>query len=401
MPDTKHTAGEQYLGYLYQARFALLRLFQLPEDNAVLIEMEDDLEFNNTAGTKTLASLKHKAIGDKLTNLSTDFWKSVGIWLERYLQNGKTECKLKFFLFTTAKVAKDSFLTCFLLDRSADHLVVNATNEALSQSKSQTIAPIRAVFDGLNESEKRDFLSRITILDDNLRIEEVPEKIMSQHMRTIRAEFRVPVFERLEGWWNNLVIQMLAKERVTEISGYEVSDKLASISDEFRKDNLPIDFGKARPEEVDPDKDDRLFVRQLKAIDVQANRIQNAILDYYRAFRQRSSWAREHLLLAGEIEEYEERLVSEWERYKDAILDSVTDQNSEAQLVSAGKAIYEWAELGTDKLRIRERVSEPYVVRGNYHILANQHPEPRVYWHPQFLQRLRSILIEATNENME
>ena len=40
-------------------------------------------------------------------------------------------------------------------------------------------------------------------------------------------------------------------------------------------------------------------------------------------------------------------------------------------------------------LRIRERVTEPYVVRGAFHILANASPSPRVYWHPRFLERLR------------
>jgi len=43
-------------------------------------------------------------------------------------------------------------------------------------------------------------------------------------------------------------------------------------------------------------------------------------------------------------------------------------------------------------IRIRERVSEPYVVRGAFHILANERPTPRVYWHPRFLARLGQLL---------
>jgi hypothetical protein len=45
-------------------------------------------------------------------------------------------------------------------------------------------------------------------------------------------------------------------------------------------------------------------------------------------------------------------------------------------------------------LRIRERVTEPYVVRGGFHILANSRP-PRVYWHPQFLRRIGALLEAA------
>ncbi len=81
----KYSAGEQGLGYSYQPRFALLHLLQLPEDTAVFIEKDDDLDFVGSDGGKSLASLKHKASGDRLTDLSTDFWKSVRIWLVRLI----------------------------------------------------------------------------------------------------------------------------------------------------------------------------------------------------------------------------------------------------------------------------------------------------------------------------
>ena len=82
MTDTNNNqfaAAEQGLGYIYQPRFALLRLLQLPESTSVLIEKDDDLDFLDKDGVKTLASLKHKKVGDRLTDLSTDFWKSVRI----------------------------------------------------------------------------------------------------------------------------------------------------------------------------------------------------------------------------------------------------------------------------------------------------------------------------------
>lgn len=72
--------------------------------------------------------------------------------------------------------------------------------------------------------------------------------------------------------------------------------------------------------EIDAMNDHRLFVVQLQEIGVSSNRIRNAILDYYRAFEQRSSWARENLLVTGEMEDYEDRLVDEWSRFKDVIL---------------------------------------------------------------------------------
>ena len=90
-PTDKYSAGEQGLGYIYQGRLALLHLLQLAEDTAVFFEKDDDLDFTDIDGGKSLASLKHKAVGDRLTNLSSDFWKSVNIWLARYKRNGRTE----------------------------------------------------------------------------------------------------------------------------------------------------------------------------------------------------------------------------------------------------------------------------------------------------------------------
>ena len=124
-------------------------------------------------------------------------------------------------------------------------------------------------------------------------------------------------------------------------------------------------------------------------------RIRNAILDYYRAFEQRSTWARENLLVSGELEEYEDRLVDEWSRYRDVVFEDLDEESAETVLLEAGKALYKWADLESGNisaLRIRERVTEPYVLRGGFHILANARPLPRVYWHPSFLSRIDELL---------
>jgi hypothetical protein len=386
------SAGEQGLGYIYQPRFALLRLLQLPESNSVLIEMDDDLDFYDQDGTKTLTSLKHKAVGDRLTNLSTDFWKSIRIWLARYLRDGRRKSDLRFFLFTTSIVSGDSFLKHFQQPDRDDAALSVLASEVLSKTESKVILPIGEEFLKLDEDEKADFLSRVAIFDSAPRIGDISQLIVNQYMRTVRREFRAPVFERLEGWWNDQVIKLLTGERTEAIYGYEVSDKLSSLADEYKLDNLPITFRDKKPGEVDADSDKRLFVLQLKEIGVSTKRIESAILDYYRAFEQRSAWARENVLVAGEVEEYEERLEDEWQRYKDVVFDKLNDDSAEAALLDAGKALYEWAEFETSHIRIRERVSESFVIRGGFHILANAHPIPRVHWHPRFLQRIDTLL---------
>ena len=140
-------------------------------------------------------------------------------------------------------------------------------------------------------------------------------------------------------------------------------------------------------------------MRQLREIGISSARIRNAILDYYRAYEQRSAWARENLLVSGEVEEYEDRLEDEWSRYRDVVFETLDQDSAESVMREAGQRLYQWADLESGNLstlRIRERVTEPYVVRGGFHILANTIPTPRIYWHPLFLKRLHELLAVTT-----
>ena len=204
----RYAAGEQGLGYIYQPRFALLKLLQLPESTSVFIEKDDDLDFIDKDGAKTLASLKHKRTGDRLTDLSTDFWKSIRIWLDRYNRDGRSEASLRFFLFSTGTVSNTSFLRRFLFESPVVDEVVSLsqiTTDVLAQTESKLIGPIAEEFHKLNDDEKEDFLSRIMIFDGGPRIEDVPSIIKDQHMRSIRRDNRDAIFERLEGWWNDTI----------------------------------------------------------------------------------------------------------------------------------------------------------------------------------------------------
>lgn len=40
-------------------------------------------------------------------------------------------------------------------------------------------------------------------------------------------------------------------------------------------------------------------------------------------------------------------------------------------------------------------MTEPYVLRGSFQILANKRPYPTVYWHPQLLDRLSKAVGET------
>lgn len=395
MPDeaSQFSAAEPALGYLYQLRHALLQILRLPEDTRCFIEKDDDVDFTDADEGRILASLKHKAKGDTLTDLSPDFWKSVRIWLTDYLKETNKSSPARYFLCTTGKVQVGSLLADFLPDGSLGEKLSERISKTLSESDSKTIKKTTDLLTKLPQDQWPDFFRRITIYDCLERIQDIPELIITEKLRTVRQQFRRPVYERLEGWWTNQCIELLTGRRVEAFRGSEISEMLSAITEHFREDNLPIDFEKAVPEEgVDPDSDDRYFVKQLRAIGLRSDRLTRAILDYYRAFEQRGKWQRENATITGEIEEYDDRLVDEWARIREIVFEELKPDSSEETLQATGRRLLN--DLTTrdhPNLRIRTDVTATYVVMGSYHILANENT-PRVHWHPRFMERMSEIL---------
>ena len=125
--------------------------------------------------------------------------------------------------------------------------------------------------------------------------------------------------------------------------------------------------------------DARPFVQQLRRIKIGSTRIEYAIRDYYRASEQRSRWAREDLLLDGELKSYEQTLVEAWEPRHAAALDELTLGCPPEIKVTLGQAVFKWVEH--DASFPLRSVRERFLTHGSYHILSNRFA---VGWHPDF-----------------
>lgn len=379
------------MGYSYQQRHALWWLLGAPEAAECQIERDDDVDLTDKSG-QALGSLKHKAKGERLTDLSVDFWKSVRIWLERYKINPQPTNKARFILFTTSKVADDSLLENFLPTVSSSEDFIDQLMKKGAASKSALILATVDELNNLAQAAREDFFGRIKIFDSAPRIEELPKKIQSTYLKAVPSVYRNAVYTSLEGWWFDLTVKMMNGERDTPIIGMEVSEKIQSIAMQYREDNLPTDYEFADPaEEPDADNDNRNFVKQLRSIGISSDRIKRSIVDYYRATEQRSEWVRVDLKLDGELELYDERLVQEWDRQREIVWEAIHDTTPETELRSLGmKLLSALTTTDSERLRIRPRVTATFVLAGSYHILANE-DEPSVHWHPHFRKRVHEI----------
>jgi hypothetical protein len=389
---TSFSAGPPALGYFYQARYALYTVLS-NEELELSIESLDDIAFEEEGSPRELLQLKHHINRASLSDSSPDLWKTLRVWSE-LVQSGEVSLgKVILTLVTTAQ-AEEGSIASYLRpgeEKRDTQLAAKKLLEVAYDSKNQSLIKAFDAFKGLNSENQKLLVNSIQILDCSPDIVDVSNKIQEKVKYAVRREHLNGLYERLEGWWFTKVVNHLKGQSAERISGFEVRDKIPDIAEQFKPDALPIDFLELElSNQPDVDKDTRNFVTQLKTISVNNRRIEKAILDYYRAFEQRSRWAREDLLIGDELEKYEKKLADEWERHVLACQDDCDyDENDDEQCQKFGRDVYRWVDQDAD-IRIRPQVTEEYVMRGSFHLLADQNP-PRVWWHPQFVKRLAQI----------
>ena len=344
------------------------------------------------------ALLKHRGTPGSLTDTSSDLWKTIRVWSTAVSNGGLQPDSVVFALITTAEAPIGSIASLLLPGPDRDPVTACERLRSISErSKNVELAPCFEAFLALSPDLQRSLVGSIRVIASSTRIEDVPRKVKKSLRLSVRPEHVGPLYARLEGWWFGRVVEHLKQPLGEAIRRFELRDRILTLAEQFRPNALPIDFAdESPPGGVDSEKDDQLFVRQLRMISLGKERIEIAMLDYYRAFEQRSRWAREELLVGDELASYEARLVEEWRRQLLARRDRVCNTTDEEELLRLGRGLYNWADLKAD-IRIRPDVTHGYVRRGSFHLLANEHP-PRVWWHPAFKERLADLWEEAVGD---
>ncbi|MED4354316.1 hypothetical protein P9265_18655 [Schinkia azotoformans] len=389
---TKFSAGGQSIGYIYQVRYALnLILSEKNIDKDIAIEQLDDVHFSNEGTVEELIQLKH-SISKKasLSNSSGEFWKTIRVWSELTFEKKIKPVNIVLTLITTATASEDSICSFLRMDHNRNPKeAVKMMLDFIKTSESEVNKVNFDAFTKLSEEDRFSLVNSIQIIDNTPNILNVPDLIKQKLKVAVRRAHLDSIYERLEGWWFNRVIENVARNSNESISGFEVQDYINEVRDQFSKDSLPIDYRKAVPTDINAESDSIQFIEQLKLISLSNRRIEQAIHDYYRAFTQRSRWIREDLVFVGELEQYEDRLLEEWDRQFEMIMEDEM-HNDELLMKKRGKELYN--KIQELQINIRKNCIEPYVMRGTYHILADK-SDLILGWHPDFVNRLKKLLI--------
>jgi len=382
------------MGYIYQVRYALFLI--LKDENIekeISIERLDDVAFETDGTATELIQLKHHTNKTAaLTNGCSDLWKTIRVWSVAIKKNEIRIPGTILSLITTG-IAPDNSAAYFIkadLNRNPEK-ALDILLTFIRGSISKTNKDSYTAFLSLSNDEQLDLIRAIYIIDSTPNITEITEDIKKRLLFATRRPTINALFERVEGWWLNKIIDHLIENSVGFVSGFEVQDKIHDFSEQLRPGSLPIDYDNEYPTSLNNAivNEDMLFVEQLRLMNLDNKSIDFAIRDYYRAFIQRSRWAKDELLFVSELQKYETKLLDEWDRQFTRVGRTLYKIKDEQGLIEKGLEVYDW--MNDSQVYIRKNCTEPYVVRGSYHILANK-TNLCLGWHPKFKERLIELL---------
>lgn len=388
-----HQASEQMIGYLYQVRYALALL--LDNDNSdfqISIEKFDDVAFSKDGLPKQLIQLKHHVQRQgNLTDGSTDLWRTLKVWMDVVSESPDIIDETEFLIVTTA-IAPENSAASYLKKnqkRNVEGAYEKLRNICL-KSENKEHKKYYEAFLKMDENTLKCILSHICVIDGANNIEDVERTFRKQIRYSCIPKYENQICERLEGWWYKKAIEALCSDSPIYITQSQVRSFIVSVSQEYSDDNLPIDiFDIDDLQESNLSASEKIFCEQLKLICIGNHRMQTALRDYYRAFNQRANWVRNDLLYVNELEKYEQRLIDEWEHAFAAMEDDLSEciGVTEEEKIKEGRRLF--SDIEKKDIRIRPKCQEAFVMRGSYHMLANQ---LKVGWHIDFYDRLKQLL---------
>lgn len=391
MPN--HQASEQMLGYLYQVRYALALL--LENDNSdcqISIEKFDDVAFSKDDIPIQLIQLKHHIQHQgNLADASTDMWRTIKVWLDAISETPDILDGTNFLIITTATAPIDS--AAFLLKKDSNRNPDTAYQKLKTVCFSSVNQAHQRYYDAFREAGEdtvKQLIRQIYIIDCASNIIDVEKDILKHIRYSCIPKHQKMIYERLEGWWFKKAIDALCCDTPVFVNQNQVRSFIVSVSQEYADDNLPIDILDIDDlQESNFSANEKIFHEQLKLICLGNHRMQLALRDYYRAFRQRASWVRNDLLYVNELGQYEQRLIDEWEHAFAAMEETLSETNNATEEEKAKEGRQLFSDIGKRDIRIRPKCQEAFIMRGSYHILANQ---LKIGWHVDFFDRLKQLL---------
>lgn len=385
-----HGAAASALGYQYQTWWGLLHLLRrgpdMP-DARLSLELYDDVAWDAEGSPTELLQLKHHlSSAAAITDMSSDLWRSLAVWLDEASPQDPNGPLL--LLVTTAVAPPGSAVHALRPASRSETVALTKLEAAARDSTTVSTTATRTRFLGLEPLDRQTFVSRISVVDGEVPIEGVDAHVRRELMWALPRGHEDLFMRILWGWWDGEALALLVGRRGSVGVG-EVVDQINEIRDQFTKDRLPtlVDLIDVDAAELLSLHEDRTFVQQLRLIEWPAYNLQAAVVDYYRAYVHTTRWVDDDLIGLHELFRFDVELVDEWKREFEFMKVDLGASASQDEMKAAGVALLRRL-LAATTVRVRSRYDEPFFSRGKRHELADRQ---EVGWHPEFEAALQAL----------
>ena len=240
-----HNASGSMTGYLFQARYALLRGLEEGKRNpghVISIEKFDDVAFEDADQPVELIQTKHHGEPGDTSDKSVDVWRTLNIWLKRVARDPVAASNTRFVFLTTNTAADGSALSKLRqAEESRDvpgaiALLIAAANTSENQATKAT----RSAFLSLDTAMRKLLIENIWVFDKAPNIIDVRDEI-EEVLHYSAPVGKVGTFtDYLEGWWFRRVILSLTDPNGSAIPITAIQNKVSEIRENFTIDRLPL-----------------------------------------------------------------------------------------------------------------------------------------------------------------
>lgn len=351
----------------------------------ISVEKFDDVAFEDDNLSKCLTQAKHSVTAGSLDDKSVDLWKTIRVWMAAVEEGIVQLGSVKFFLITTNEASEDS-AAALLRSGHGKEAVEKAYKlllKAAKQSKNKTTEIARNKFSTLKKPEAIALLSKVEIIDLHPNLGDVSSEIEGE-LIVIDPVQVTAIAQHLEGWWFDVLGKRLVDDKTATIPVQQILMKVSEIGKSFGDSALPLsDVEELGAKEYSPDDESETFVRQMRVLELPNSMVERGAGDYYKAYAQRSKWARESLILDDELARFDAKLSDRWERkFDEDVL--LADPKSSEEEITVGRKLFLWASKDSQPLR---NVVETWITAGSYHGLSNR---LKIGWHPKFKTLFRT-----------
>lgn len=392
-----YDASASALGFLHQIRWSLLELLRYAKtDQTVRMSLEifDDVAIEDEDGKPLKAiQLKQHATPVNLTDASADLWKTLRVWLDTPSLHDPDGPLL--YLVTTGSVGADSAASFLGVDDRSPEKAREILDTTARSSTAEATAAGRALWLDADTSDRLALLTRVRIIARAAAIADVDDLVAAEFALVVRPEHMMLFLERLWGWWDGVCIKILHRGNgnVVFVQASQLLLRTHDLRDEFTEGVLPVDLSLAEIDQADIESHySKVFVEQLKFINIHGHNLKRSIVNYQRAYNQTAKWLKDGDLVEEDLSAYEREIVGEWQVHFEDMCDRLADVGTtvtDADQVRAGRELFQLLRDSNETL-IRKSFTDSFLANGTRHIMADR---GALGWHPEFAQQLKELLL--------